>query len=500
MNQIDSFPEDRFDSTPGRMQWLEDLGLEGIEVPPRASTALFPLLPGESIYSACARNAHVSGRDGKAASELLLGHRYGARHHHVVFGLRRLEHVYGGGVLFDELAVRTRTVLGAVLPFLPPPQREILMQAVRGPAPFRPLRHLSVLAGNGGHGLVLRRCPDCAEADCRQVHFAYWHAVHQFAGVWVCPWHGRPLQWLTTPSMKTRTWSLAHRSNADFQELNVTARQLDVLHRIAVSVLWCATYWSIGTAALAVMVRSRLHTAGFVRQEGFVSEDEQQRIHQTVAAPLIAGCIPHYAIFEAAGWVGKTLTVPEFSHPLRWAALIAATLSPWLSEGCALSEAQSSDCSENLLRRFYGVALPTCLDCDYAACQQRVAQRELFADRRGARRGLAPPELYEALGSGRRLADAAPVVGLTVGQVSSWLRKDDQLSRYWHDSIALARTAQARARLEQYVREHPSASRSCVLRAEVAAVRALERYAPGDLNELLPSVQDKFSLQRRLPF
>ncbi|MFC3626903.1 TniQ family protein [Vogesella amnigena] len=39
----------------------------------------------------------------------------------------------------------------------------------------------------------LKACPDCIEEDHRQTGWSYWHQVHQWPGVWVCPKHGVPL-------------------------------------------------------------------------------------------------------------------------------------------------------------------------------------------------------------------------------------------------------------------------------------------------------------------
>lgn len=464
-----------------------------------------PVLTGETLYSLCARIAHGLRCSPAAASCWLLGHARGARQQDVIYGLARLESLYGGPggrLAIDEAAVRTRTVLGGVMPFMPPEHRRLILEATRQSKPLLSARQkLGLRRGQPMMGLVLRRCPDCASADILGVGFAYWHAAHQYAGIWVCPCHGRPLQWLPEKTAKTKTWEVAQRGESDFQEISAGARALHLLHLVAASVLWCTSRASIGPASLAAMIRSRLRACGLLRREGSASDLEQRRIHESVAAPLARQGFPHFQRFTSCDWVGKTLSFAEFSHPLRWAVLIATTLDAavklpavredaWhLCAVCAFDGPIS-----------YGGRLCADLDADYAAAQQRVAQVELFPERRGARLRLAPEALYGALGQGLRLGKAAELVGLSLPQVSTWVQKDKALATHWRESIARLRTEDARARLEGYLRSNPHALRSTVLREQVAAVRSLERYAPELLRDLLPPPQPEFTRQTLLPF
>jgi hypothetical protein len=463
------------------------------------------MFPGETIYSLCARIGHNAPVPAAATSSFLLGHRYGPRHADLLHGLARLEAVYGGAdgaLVIDELTARCRTVLGGVMSFLTAADRHVLIQTIRRPhVPFCPKRMVEVRGALTGTATALRRCPDCAAADCKVFGVAYWHTVHQLPRVWACPWHARPLQWLPTASTKANTWLVAHRPCGDFRELHASAKQLELLHRLATGAVWCSCQWSLGPATLAIMVRSRLHASQLLRQEGFATEDEQRQIHAAVAEQLAQAGVPPFTVFRCPTWVGKTLSDKDFSHPLRWAALIASTLT----ESERLQPIPPSAADEHvskvqMLRCGFLVSAPATLDQDYAAAQLRVSQMELFPERRGPRRRLAPAPLYDALSRGWRLARAAEFAGLTTPQVSTWVRKDKALASHWHESIARLRTEQARLRIEQHLHNEPCASRSEVMRAQVASVRALERYAPDLLERVLPDLHRKFAKQKTLGF
>lgn len=459
----------------------------------------------ETIYSLCARIAHNALTFDRSLSNCLLGYRYGPRHPDLLYGLSQLESLYRGAknsLVVDELTIRTRTVLGGVMPFLCPADRAQLVQTLRQPGASASTKRMLSLRGTlDGICTALRRCPDCAASDLARLGFTYWHTVHQLPGVWVCPLHGRPLQWLAKVSPKERVWLVAHRSDGDFQELLTSAKELDLLHRLAAAVVWSASQWSLGAATMPIMVRARLQYVGLLATEGIATDAEQRRIHRCTAEVLARTFPQLFSVFRSPEWVGKTLTFSEFSHPLRWAVLIATTLTerehlqppPPAPEHEQLTELQV------LCRVFLSKATDE-LDTDYALAQQRAPQLELFPDRRGMRRRLAPDRLYEALGKGLRITNAVQCSGLTAPQIRNWVRKDKALANHWHDSIARLRTEQACHRIEQHLLKDPCALRSQVLLAQVASVRALERYAPERLDSLLPQVQSKYSKQQRLTF
>ena len=480
--------------------------LEAIRGPTSCLPPLFlpPALPGETMYSLCARIASGSTVGAQDVSLQLLGHHRGWAQHEVLVGLRGLERAYGGSagsLPINEMAVRTRSVHGAVLPFMSAASRAAVVTTVRATACCATLRAmLGTRRLEETTSLVLRRCPDCAAADLATIGVTWWRAVHQFAGVWACPWHGRPLQWLPPSRSRVPRWCLAQQPDRAFLELAVDLRVLEALNLVAVAVAWCASNWSLWPSTLAIMVRARLRRLGLLRMETRIDADEQWAIHKRVALPLASSAVPHFRRFVDPSWVEKSTSGGEFSQPLRWALLLASTLPP--GAACRATHPviglETWFAGEAGGRVNLGLEPLGELDSDYAMAFERTPQLSLFAEGRCRRFSRAPDVLYTALAKGLSAREAARQAGMNFREVTLWLKKDPELGPHWRRSIAVLRADAAERSLAQHVRTHPGDLRSSVIRAQTSAVRSLERYAPSRLDHLLPPVQPKYSRQPQL--
>lgn len=455
-------------------------------------------LPGETLYSLCARAAASSGLDARKASVELLGDVRGFRRQDIPVGLARLQQLctasWGIEVRFDLRTIQDRTALGLAVPFFDVHQQSLLLSGLLANQFSLSLRQKSGFnRGRETFGLPLRRCPDCERGDISRFGFAYWHAMHQYPGVIVCPVHARPLQWLVDGPRKGGPWEVAHRGAGDFKEICVEGGHVEPLALVAGAILWCTSHTRLSRSALSMMLRWRFRSQGLMRRETVLEAIEEQRIHRKIAGLLCKAELPYFSRFEEPGWVSKVLSDGDFAHPLRWAVLIATTLP----EGWQLRPTPSGDepLDDNPPE---GIETPTDLDSDLIGAQKRAPQLNLFSAGRCARLGLAPESLYEALGNGRRLAEAAQMSGHDLEEVRRWLRRDSHLVQHWHDSIACARIQEAQGILTQFLRDHPDAMRSAVIRANLSPVRLLERYAPDALDRILPAVMSKYSPQRRL--
>jgi hypothetical protein len=463
-----------------------------------------PAMPGETMYSLCARIANCSPVGAREVSLSLLGHHRGCAQQEVLVGLAGLEQAYGGpagSLPIDELAVRSRTAHGAVLPFMLAARRAALVHSVRGATYSPTLRGLLGLRRREETtGLVLRRCPDCAAADLERVGVTWWRAVHQFAGVWVCPWHGRPLQWLPRSHSKTPRWALAQQPDDAFRDVSVNARALDALNQVAAAVLWCASHWSLWPSTLAIMVRARLRRAGLLKMESRIDAGEEHAIHMRVAQPLASCSLPHFMRFIDASWVARSTSGGDFSQPLRWALLLASSLPP--GSTCRAMQPdptlETGFAGEAGSRMSFGLDTPRELDADHALALERTPQLSLLASGHCRRFSRAPDCLYAALAEGLSIREAACEAGVNFREATLWLRKDPELGPFWRRSIAELRADAAERSLADYVRNHPGKLRSAVIYAQTSAVRSLERYAPSRLEKLLPPVQQKYSRQLRL--
>jgi len=484
-------------------------GLKGpsaVNEAPSQAVGLFlpPALPGETMYSLCARIANGSTIGARDVSLQLLGHHRGSTQHEVLVGLAGLEQAYGGpaGCLpIDEMAVRSRTAHGAVLPFMLAARRTGVVKTVRAAVYSPTLRGmLGTRRCEETTGLVLRRCPDCAAADLNRGGVTWWRTAHQFAGVWACPWHGRPLQWLPLSHSKVSRWWLAQQPDDAFQDIAVDGRALEALNLVAVAVLWCATHWSLWPSTLAIMVRARLRRLGLLKMESRIDAAEQQAIHTRVAQPLASSALPHFRRFVDPAWVAKATSGGDFSQPLRWALLLASSLPP--GSACRAThldpELEKGISGEAGGRVNFGLEPPGELDVDHALAFQRTPQLSLFEEGRCRRFSRAPDPLYAALAKGVSARGAACEAGMNLSEVTLWLKKDPELGSHWRRCIAMVRAEAAERSLAHHVRTHPADLRSTVIRAQTSAVRCLERYAPSRLEQLLPPVLPKYSKQLRL--
>ena len=477
-------------------------GRQGSSCVPRLF--LPPALPGETVYSLCARIASGSAASARDVSLQLLGHHRRWAQHEVLVGLCGLEQAYGGpagSLPITEMAVRTRSLHGAAFPFLPAARRAAVVSTVRASVSSATLRGmLGTRRLEETTGLVLRRCPDCTAVDLATIGVTWWRTVHQFAGVWVCPWHGRPLQWLLPAQSRVPRWCLAQQPDRAFQEIAVDGRVLDALNLVAAAVVWCASRWSLWPSTLAIMVRARLRCLGLLKMENRIDADDQLAIHERVAMPLASSAVPHFRRFVDPSWVAKSTSGGDFSQPLRWALLLASSLPP----GTACCAAQPDTRHETGFasgvggRVNFGLDPPGELDSDHALAFERTPQLSLFVDGRCRRFGLAPNLLYTALAQGLSVREAAREAGMNFREVALWLKKDPELGSHWRRSIAILRADSAERSIMHHMNMHPDDHRSMVIRAQTSAVRSLERYAPSRLKYLLPLVQPKYSRQLRL--
>ena len=475
----------------GKINGTPDWQREGVD--PLNQKLFFPcLLPQETIYSICARFAAANSLPDANASEYLLGHRRGGFHHEIAHGLSQLEYVSNGAIHVTLNLLKTRTVLSCIFPFMSAQQRrsmlEKMMQSV---VPQSPIPMLGISwSGHDAHHF-LRRCPDCSDLDRNLFGFSYWHIEHQLLGVWVCPLHGRPLQWLPDKFRQKFNWRQAERDESDFCETAVEANTLIALDKIAKVVLWTSSRTSLSTAVLNIMVRSRLRRANLVHTEVKISSAEMHSLHESLAAPLARSGISHFARFTSPGWIKELLVDSRASHPLRWAVLIASTLGS--------NFFRSEDASAGLTLKSVA-EVEGLLNFEYQNALERTPQPTLFTTIYSPRISRAPKALYQAFGQAMQLKDAAACTGLSLNEARIWVHRDKLLSKHWRNAIGAARVNEATEQIRCFLSANPTAQRVDVLRAHLRAIRLLERYDPAGLQALLPASWSKFNWQPMLPF
>lgn len=442
-------------------------------------------LPQETIYSICARFTAANSLSEEKASMYLLGHLRGGFHHEIQHGLSRLEEVSGGSLSASQDLLRERTVLSCILPFMTAQQRRTIFERMLISAVPQTSRRMIGLSWDGSDVQhFLRRCPDCVSEDRRVRSFTYWHVEHQLLGVWTCPKHGRPLQWLPDKFRQKVNWRQAERDDLDFNETSVDAATLLALDKLAKTVLWTASMASVSFTVLNILVRSRLRRAGMVHTEVKITDAEMIAIHESIAGPLARTGISHFTRFQSPAWIKDVLIDPRASHPLRWALLIASTLGNDLDQSDVRRGAYTvinADETKEFLHR------------EYRASLERVPQPTLFKTLYSPRIARAPDVLYRALSQPVQIKDAAISAGLSLNEARIWMHRDRKLAAHWRKVIKTARIQEATDQIRIFLSANPKAQRVDVLRAHLRAVRLLEYYDPDLLQSLLPAVWSKFN-------
>lgn len=129
-----------------------------------------------------------------------------------------------------------RTVLGAYAPFIAPESLEPLIRYVRGSPWQRDSPSAGLPIRRFGHAPILRACPACVAEQTDRMQNSTWLRIHQLPGVYLCPFHGRPLLSVRNAVQRQamREWRLPHHLNA--QDWNGTApieSAVDELRRLS---------------------------------------------------------------------------------------------------------------------------------------------------------------------------------------------------------------------------------------------------------------------------
>jgi TniQ len=195
----------------------------GVSLTDRPFTALGTLtgpllswLPDETLFSLCSRLHRLWGYSSSwKSAEVLFGGRRLGLHHDLPSALRtfssRTGQLLGGPVPIAA----NRTLLRFYRPFLRPSAVAETVEIMGGPSVAHLKYKLGLLTSRFGANHPLKACIACMTADVERHGWAYWHAEHQFPGVWICPVHASPLRVSTLKhnGVERFSWQLPHDRN-----------------------------------------------------------------------------------------------------------------------------------------------------------------------------------------------------------------------------------------------------------------------------------------------
>lgn len=423
--------------------------------------AHFPTpLPGETLYSVCARFHSLTAVRRPALTGLLLfgSHRASSKRC-VPVGLttlvRCLPHLFES----EYSALQQHTHASLYLRFMTPDQAACAAAVCAGPMHLRERHPFNWASARFEQQHPLRVCPTCIVTDHDHLGYALWHLCHQLPGVWICPDHGEALR-LALPATQS-TWALPSLVNSTkSSEWNLPERELleylaDTVNRL------CGTR-SANLASLREQICQDLEQAGVTQASRALNAP---KVNRWLASHL--GRLPHthlHAFDATAGCecIVGALGKRKAHHPLRWAILMACLRK----EGAAL---------EGMLQALKGPTQPA-----LPGFPANVT-------------ATAPDRAYTLMRSGADIAEVARSAGVTRTVVQRWLM-DPSLHTLW-----------ASIRLEQLREKHNAAIQDALatgiksrqeLRLKAgAAYLWLKRNEPEVLERLAPRSRE----DRQLP-
>jgi hypothetical protein len=160
------------------------------------AVGLLPL-PDETLFSWCSRYHRLAanGLDRTTCLQLFGHHRAGTAHDFPA-RLGELSARAGGKLGTATEIIEQRTLLPYYLPFRPCHLGQEAVQALSGGGIGHLKYRLGLLTSGLGAAHPLKSCSVCIDADLDRYGWAYWHRVHQWPGVWICPQHRQPL-WIS---------------------------------------------------------------------------------------------------------------------------------------------------------------------------------------------------------------------------------------------------------------------------------------------------------------
>lgn len=314
---------------------------------------LFPaLMPNETIHSAVSRYHLLSGHASVLTSLVeLFGNRATSIASDFPSGLGQLMALPGNARLIEG-----HTLLPLFSPFLGTSRSE----AIRSHMLAKAEKSLKLVSGVMNAGFeryrAWRFCPDCMLEDFSKYGLAYWHVIHQAAGVQACPEHRIPLLKLSiygqvlgiTPLMLPRSSEI----QASARAYCFNATQLEKAVDVATLL-----YWGLSHPADVAQLLSRNFLNFVLFGKGLI---HRNRIKARQLEHLVENSLQDYPPddeFQRLGaqcqccppWIlGMIRRQDRTHHPLLYFALLdlldvgVSDLNAFIQRGEVSGEASSS--------------------------------------------------------------------------------------------------------------------------------------------------------------
>ena len=441
-------------------------------------------LPDETLFSWCSRY-HYSAVNGLASATCmqLFGHRTAGSAHdfpsRVDEFVRRTDSQLGDA----ENLIGSHTVLPYYLPFRDGQVKQESMLSMRGPNIGSLKYRLGMLSSGLPADHPLKACPDCMAENQKSFGVAYWHRMHQFPTVMVCPTHGTPL--LVSP-MKVQhiarfQWILPH--NAGLSSIVNTAtsarpqlaqlRALFSLAQMAVLLADAEPATFADAQRLSKVFRTRFIEQGLASSDGRIfwslllsKIGEYVRVFDSVSGMgrrLAAGC-------RTQSPITRLLGARALMHPSKYMVWIACFFNNWADFLGAYHSVNPQSLPEvdppqttptapsGDARREQAIELINRGKDSLSAIAHMVGVDFSTVAAWAAKEGIAPPRrpkklhptvlggVIEGLESGASKEDLARKHHVSIVTITRVLRTEPGLSRLWHHVLGERRRREARAK------------------------------------------------------
>ncbi|TCV81066.1 TnsD family Tn7-like transposition protein [Sulfurirhabdus autotrophica] len=476
------------------------------------------LLPGETLYSWCARYHRLSGNHLAAhTSKQLFGSPTAGLmqdfpSHLSVFVER------SGGLLGDiEALAHHHTLLGFYTAFRPAEVSQSALASMAGTSVERLKFRLGLPASRLGATHPLKACPVCMLEDQHRFGNAYWHLEHQWPAVWACLAHQQPLwscaaktkalnnlQWLLPGDIQEKYWNIPEQAINSWHILERMADFANQCQQIAG--LHLDPKILRQTYLVGLKQRGWLTRSGMIR----MIETRTNFLHQAHALEAIPGFEFIASVRdESSGFLGVLLrAVRGHKHPVKHLLLMAFLFSSWQifwEIYQAMLAVTAKKRSQNPLtdddprrQRLTELIKQEGLSVSESARRLGVkldlalfwARQDGLPYRRRPRAIHATllPVLHEALSTGENRDEVAKRVGISVDAVTRFLNSHPDLKTSWTEAHLGKQRETYRAHYLAILAENPGASLTFLRTLPGCGYKWLYRNDRDWLSEHLPSL------------
>ncbi|CAI8779725.1 TnsD family Tn7-like transposition protein [Pseudomonas sp. IT-P260] len=285
---------------------------------------LFPqAFPDETIHSLAARYHRLAANTSYRQTSYELFGRY-SRTCGSAFPccLNALSQRLSNQMSVNQL-IQAHTLLPLFAPFLSSRQMGAAIEAMSGPTGVGLKMSVGITASGFERFGSLRFCEHCVARDGRHTGQAYWHRIHQAAGVLVCPYHKAVLKVVSKPRDDWRYFYLPN-SLEDHDLKDAVQNQDDILALTDVARL---TAWGlcnperVSKLVASGILRYRLAELGILHHKRLRLSQLLEYLNEAMEA---APRLKEYQLLNADGsgkcdWAVRLLRTPRGTyHPFRF--------------------------------------------------------------------------------------------------------------------------------------------------------------------------------------